>query len=180
MNRTRPTATPPAASRVHVTDVVVVGARVAGAATATHLARAGHDVMMLDRAGFPSDTISTHVIPRSGMVQLARLGVVGELVVVASARPTHREPGPLDGMHHHSHRPQPTTAVRAGVRQRTPYPRQRSGLGRAVTVLGDDPPRAGADALDARWVPLEEVAEWMLVDGLAEFLHEHGILRTIT
>ena len=49
----------------------------------------------------------------------------------------------------------------------------------AVTVLDDQPPRAGADALDARWVPLEEVAEWMLVDGLAEFLHEHGILRTI-
>jgi len=49
----------------------------------------------------------------------------------------------------------------------------------AVTVLDDQPPQAGADALDARWVPLEEVAEWMLVDGLAEFLHEHGILRTI-
>lgn len=48
-----------------------------------------------------------------------------------------------------------------------------------VTVLGDDPPRAGDDSLDARWVPLEEVAEWLLVDGLAEFLHEHGILRTI-
>lgn len=50
----------------------------------------------------------------------------------------------------------------------------------AVTVLSDDPPRAGSDSLDAQWVPLEEVAEWMLVDGLAEFLHENGILRTIT
>jgi 8-oxo-dGTP diphosphatase len=49
----------------------------------------------------------------------------------------------------------------------------------AVTVLGDDEPRAGDDALDARWVPLEEVAGWLLVDGLAEFLHDHGILRTI-
>jgi ADP-ribose pyrophosphatase YjhB (NUDIX family) len=48
-----------------------------------------------------------------------------------------------------------------------------------VTVLGDDEPTAGDDALDARWVPLEDVAEWLLVDGLAEFLHEHGILRTI-
>jgi ADP-ribose pyrophosphatase YjhB (NUDIX family) len=48
-----------------------------------------------------------------------------------------------------------------------------------VTVLGPDEPRAGDDAMDARWVPLEDVAEWLLVDGLAEFLHEHGILRTI-
>jgi 8-oxo-dGTP diphosphatase len=48
-----------------------------------------------------------------------------------------------------------------------------------VTVLGSDDPRAGDDAIDAQWVPLEEVADWLLVDGLAEFLHEHGILRTI-
>jgi 8-oxo-dGTP diphosphatase len=49
-----------------------------------------------------------------------------------------------------------------------------------VTVLGDDDPSAGGDALDAQWVPLADVAEWLLVDGLAEFLHDHGILRTIT
>jgi 8-oxo-dGTP diphosphatase len=49
----------------------------------------------------------------------------------------------------------------------------------AVTLLGDDEPRPGDDALDARWVPLDEVADWLLVDGLAEFLHDHGILRTI-
>jgi 8-oxo-dGTP diphosphatase len=49
-----------------------------------------------------------------------------------------------------------------------------------VTVLADDQPRAGGDARDARWVPLEDVADWLLVDGLAEFLHDHGILRTIT
>ncbi|HEX7095279.1 MAG TPA: NUDIX hydrolase, partial [Acidimicrobiales bacterium] len=49
----------------------------------------------------------------------------------------------------------------------------------AVTVLGADDPRPGSDARDACWVPLEDVAGWNLVDGLAEFLHEHGILRTI-
>jgi 8-oxo-dGTP diphosphatase len=49
-----------------------------------------------------------------------------------------------------------------------------------VTVLGDDDPTAGGDVLDAQWVPLSDVAEWLLVDGLAEFLHDHGILRTIT
>ena len=30
------------------------------------------------------------------------------------------------------------------------------------------------------WVALSEVAEWPLVEGLAEFLHDHGILATIT
>ena len=48
----------------------------------------------------------------------------------------------------------------------------------AVEVLPSDAV-ASSDALDARWVPLHEVAEYHLVDGLAEFLHEHGILDTI-
>ena len=73
-------------ARVLEAEVVIVGARVAGAATATHLARAGHDVLLLDRADFPSDTISTHVIARSGMVLLDRLGVVGDLVESGTPR----------------------------------------------------------------------------------------------
>ena len=48
----------------------------------------------------------------------------------------------------------------------------------AVEVLPQDA-IAASDALEARWVPLHEVAEYDLVDGLAEFLHEHGILETI-
>src|SRR6266508_3569179 len=51
-------------------DVVVVGARVAGSATAMLLARLGHDVAVVDQASFPSDTISTHSIARSGVVGL--------------------------------------------------------------------------------------------------------------
>jgi 8-oxo-dGTP diphosphatase len=49
-----------------------------------------------------------------------------------------------------------------------------------ATVLQGDQPRAGDDAVEARWVPLHEVAELRLVDGLAEFLHEHGVIPTIT
>ena len=52
--------------------VVVVGGRVAGSATAMLLARLGHDVVVVDQASFPSDTISTHSIARSGVVQLQR------------------------------------------------------------------------------------------------------------
>ena len=51
-------------------DVVVVGARCAGAATAMLLAELGHDVVMVDKARLPSDTLSTHGIARGGVVQL--------------------------------------------------------------------------------------------------------------
>ncbi|HKA84054.1 MAG TPA: NUDIX domain-containing protein [Acidimicrobiales bacterium] len=47
-----------------------------------------------------------------------------------------------------------------------------------VTVV--DPPdraRAGDDAGEVAWVPLADVAAWPLVDGLAEFLTTHGVLR---
>jgi 2-polyprenyl-6-methoxyphenol hydroxylase-like FAD-dependent oxidoreductase len=62
-------------------DVVVVGARAAGGATALLLARMGHDVGVLERARFPSDTLSTHSISRSGVVQLARWGLLDQVLV---------------------------------------------------------------------------------------------------
>ena len=48
-----------------------------------------------------------------------------------------------------------------------------------VTVLDGAEPIAGDDAAEARWVPLAEVTDLRLVDGLAEFLHEHGVLEVI-
>lgn len=48
-----------------------------------------------------------------------------------------------------------------------------------VAVLELGAPVAGDDAAEAAWVPLSDVAELDLVDGLAEFLHEHGVLETI-
>jgi flavin-dependent dehydrogenase len=64
----------------HRHDVVVVGARAAGAATALLLARLGHDVVLLDRAVFPADTLSTHQIARTGVVQLHRWGLLQPLL----------------------------------------------------------------------------------------------------
>jgi 8-oxo-dGTP diphosphatase len=53
-------------------------------------------------------------------------------------------------------------------------------LDHAVTLLEPDAePTAGDDAAEVAWVPLGDVAEWPLVDGLAEFLHDHGIVSTI-
>jgi flavin-dependent dehydrogenase len=74
--------------RSETVDVVVVGARCAGSATAMLLARAGHDVVVLDRAAFPSDTLSTHAIARGGVVQLQRWGLLDD--VVASGAPAIR------------------------------------------------------------------------------------------
>ena len=48
-----------------------------------------------------------------------------------------------------------------------------------VTMLESAEPTAGADAAEAAWVPLSGVADLQLVEGLAEFLHEHGILEVI-
>ena len=50
----------------------------------------------------------------------------------------------------------------------------------SVTLLSDTEPVAGDDAAEARWVPLSDVAELQLADGLAEFLHDHGILETFS
>jgi 8-oxo-dGTP diphosphatase len=49
----------------------------------------------------------------------------------------------------------------------------------AVTVLDPSTTQAGGDAADAEWVPIEEVPHRRLVEGLAEFLHEHGIVSVI-
>ena len=54
----------------------MVGARCAGSPLATHLARAGLSVAVVDKDGFPSDTPSTHVFQVGGVNALARLGVL--------------------------------------------------------------------------------------------------------
>ena len=53
-------------------DAIVVGARCAGSPTAMLLARKGYKVLAVDRATFPSDTISTHLIHPPGMMCLTR------------------------------------------------------------------------------------------------------------
>ncbi|MGW0700240.1 NAD(P)/FAD-dependent oxidoreductase [Streptomyces sp. NPDC002867] len=61
---------------MHMFDAIVVGARCAGAPTAMLLARAGYRVLVLDRASFPSDTLSTHLIHQPGVAALARWGLL--------------------------------------------------------------------------------------------------------
>lgn len=59
-------------------DVVIVGARAAGSPLATHLAETGAKVCLIDRAEFPSDTLSTHTI--HGIAPLQQLGVLDDLL----------------------------------------------------------------------------------------------------
>lgn len=46
-------------------------------------------------------------------------------------------------------------------------------------VMGNADPTSGSDAAEAVWVELDDVAELNLVDGLAEFLSEHGFIRLL-
>jgi 2-polyprenyl-6-methoxyphenol hydroxylase-like FAD-dependent oxidoreductase len=61
-------------------DAIVVGARVAGSPIAMLLARKGYDVLLLDRATFPSDTISTHLVHPPGVAALQRWGLLDDVV----------------------------------------------------------------------------------------------------
>ena len=70
-------------------DVIIVGARVAGASTAMLLARRGLKVLVVDRATFPSDTLSTHQVQLPGVARLARWGVLD--AVLAACTPLTRD-----------------------------------------------------------------------------------------
>jgi flavin-dependent dehydrogenase len=72
-------------------DVIIVGARPAGAATAMLLAGAGLRVLALDRSAFGADTLSTHAILRGGVLQLSRWGLLDELVAAGTPPVKHTE-----------------------------------------------------------------------------------------
>lgn len=81
-------------------DVIIVGSRCAGAPLAMLLARKGHDVLMVDRATFPSDTMSTHFIQLVGMTRLAQWGLVDEVFATGCPPITmaHMSTAPGEGM----------------------------------------------------------------------------------
>jgi len=70
-------------------DVIVVGARCGGSPTAMLLARRGYRVLVVDRASFPSDTMSTHFVMTPGVVCLKRWGLLDQ--VAASNCPAVRQ-----------------------------------------------------------------------------------------
>src|SRR5436853_4803192 len=90
-------------------DAIVVGARCAGSPTAMLLARKGYRVLLLDRASFPSDTLSVHYIHQPGVACLARWGLL-DRVIASNCPPVRRQridlgpfalvgsPPPVDGI----------------------------------------------------------------------------------
>ncbi|MFD6391080.1 NAD(P)/FAD-dependent oxidoreductase [Nocardia sp. NPDC060259] len=76
------------ATAVERADVVVVGARCAGSATAATLAGAGRDVVVLDAAAFPSDTLSTHLLWPAGLAELQRLDALAAVEALGAPRLT--------------------------------------------------------------------------------------------
>ncbi|HJU96738.1 MAG TPA: NAD(P)/FAD-dependent oxidoreductase [Jiangellaceae bacterium] len=115
-------------------DVIIVGARCAGSATAMLLARRGLRVLVLDRAGYGSDAVSTHALMRGGVLQLQRWGLLDE-IVAAGTPPVTRVV---------FHYPEETTPISlkpaAGVRAL--YAPRRTVLDR---VLADAAIAAGAE-----------------------------------
>ena len=61
-------------------DVIVIGARCGGSPTAMLLARNGHRVLLVDRATFPSDTMSTHFVHPPGLARLTSWGLLDGLM----------------------------------------------------------------------------------------------------
>lgn len=65
-------------------DIVIVGGRVAGSATAIALARHGYRILLIERSKMPSDTLSTHFLWPDGVAALKRLGVLDEVLATGA------------------------------------------------------------------------------------------------
>ncbi|GFN34107.1 FAD-dependent oxidoreductase [Paenibacillus xylaniclasticus] len=72
----------------HHYDVIIVGARVAGATLAYELSQAGYEVLLVDKGEFPSDTLSTHNFFNNSVAILRQMGVLDRLL--ATGTPLYR------------------------------------------------------------------------------------------
>jgi 2-polyprenyl-6-methoxyphenol hydroxylase-like FAD-dependent oxidoreductase len=72
-----------------VYDAIVVGARCGGASTAMLLARHGYEVLLVDKATFPSDTMSTHLLHPFGVAALSRWGLLDAVEALGAPPVTH-------------------------------------------------------------------------------------------
>ncbi|WHY67724.1 NAD(P)/FAD-dependent oxidoreductase [Neobacillus sp. SuZ13] len=68
-------------------DVIIVGGRLAGAATAYELSKKGYKILLLERSQFPSDILSTHNFFNNSLLMLKEMGVLGKLL--ATGTPTY-------------------------------------------------------------------------------------------
>lgn len=135
-------------------DAVIIGSRCAGSAAAIALAHAGRSVLAVDRAQFPSDTLSTHLNFPSSVAEMQRIGALSRIRqagapecregMVATQNVQCISPfQPIDGIDFALCNPRPAfdlalveTAREAGVqvREKTSLVDVRWSAGRAVGV----------------------------------------------
>jgi flavin-dependent dehydrogenase len=77
-------------------DAIIVGARCAGSPTAMLLARQGHKVLLLDKAHFPSDIMSTHYLQPDAVARLEKWGLLDK-VAASNCPPIPKVTMHLDG-----------------------------------------------------------------------------------
>ena len=116
-------------------DAVVVGGRVAGAATALLLARGGLKVGIVERGRPGSDTVSTHAFMRAGVLQLSRWGLL-DAIEGAGTPPVRRT------VFHHAGLEPVTVTIRPRGGVEALYAPRRTVLDR---VLLDAALEAGAE-----------------------------------
>jgi flavin-dependent dehydrogenase len=115
-------------------DVIVVGARCAGSATAMLMARQGLRVLVLDRARYGSDTVSTHALMRGGVLRLQQWGLLHR-IAAAGTPPVTRV------LFHYPGETVPIT-LKPAVGVHSLYAPRRTVLDR---ILADAAMEAGAD-----------------------------------
>lgn len=143
-------------------DAIIVGARCAGAATAMLLARRGLRVLVVDRSGYGSDTLSTNALMRGGVLQLARWGVLDS--IVAAGTPAVRRVS----FHYDDETLDVPIANRDGVEAL--YAPRRTVLDKA---LSDAAQAAGADVVyGVRLVDLVRDPQGRVTGAVIEDRHE--------
>jgi len=139
-------------------DAIVVGARCAGSPTAMLLAKKGYRVLVVDRASFPSDTMSTLVIHVPGAAALHRWGLLQD-VLASNCPPIERYSFDF-GAFMVAGRPRPSGGIAIGCAPR------RTILD---TILVDAAARAGAEVRERF-----SVDEVLIEDGAAVGIRGHG------
>jgi flavin-dependent dehydrogenase len=78
-------------------DIIIVGARCAGSPTAMLLARKGYRILLVDKATFPSDTMSSHFVHVPAVARLKRWGLLDKVVAsnCPPVRSLHLDLGPF-------------------------------------------------------------------------------------
>jgi flavin-dependent dehydrogenase len=160
---------------VNVRDAVIVGAGPAGSALAARLARAGHDVLVLERARFPREKPCSEYLSPGTLAALERLGVLPQILAARPARMTGMKVFAPDGT-------MMTGRYDRGRRFPAPFAHALSLPRRTLDqILRDEAARSGAEVREG--VSVEElvyergaVAGVVARDGQSRSIHRARVV----